>query len=431
MSESLLVGRELRTRPLGSMVSIDPESLPLGTKPSFEFHYFDISCAASGRLQMPDMSIAYAEAPSRARRIVKNGDVLMSTVRPNLKAFAYCNLPEGSYVASTGFAVLRAIEGNDARYILYSILSDDVARQIDCYVVGSNYPAINSSDVKRLQMPDWEPPQQRRIAEILSTLDEAIEQTEALIAKYQKIKAGLMHDLFTRGVTPDGHLRPTRTQAPHLYKDSPLGWVPKEWEVKSCSEICAKITVGIVIRPAQYYVSEGIPAFRSANVREAGIDPSDLVFISPRANILLAKSQLQTGDVISVRTGYPGTSAVVPTEFAGSNCIDLLISRPSSSIRAEFLVNWINSSFGKDQVLRKQGGLAQQHFNVRELRDLLVVLPKMPEQNAIIERLASISLEIENEQTLVAKLRQQKHGLMQDLLTGRVRVKVAEAEEKL
>ena len=73
--------------------------------------------------------------------------------------------------------------------------------------------------------------QQRRIAEILSTVDEAIEQTEALIAKYQQIKAGLMHDLFTRGVTPDGHLRPTRTQAPHLYKESPLGWIPKEWEV--------------------------------------------------------------------------------------------------------------------------------------------------------------------------------------------------------
>ncbi len=63
--------------------------------------------------------------------------------------------------------------------------------------------------------------QQRRIAEILSTVDEAIEQTEALIAKYQQIKAGLMHDLFTRGVTPDGHLRPTRTQAPHLLQRIP------------------------------------------------------------------------------------------------------------------------------------------------------------------------------------------------------------------
>lgn len=128
MSEPLLHGCEVGTRPLGSMVSIDPESLPLGTNPRFEFHYIDISCATNGRLQVPSTSTSYAQAPSRARRIIKNGDVLMSTVRPNLKAFAYCNMPKGNYVASTGFAVLRAIEGNDPQYILYSILSDDVAR---------------------------------------------------------------------------------------------------------------------------------------------------------------------------------------------------------------------------------------------------------------------------------------------------------------
>ena len=71
---------------------------------------------------------------------------------------------------------------------------------------------------------------QQRIAEILTTVDEAIEQTEALIAKTQQIKAGLMHDLFTRGVTPDGQLRPPRSEAPQLYKESPLGWIPKEWD---------------------------------------------------------------------------------------------------------------------------------------------------------------------------------------------------------
>ncbi len=330
---------------------------------------------------------------------------------------------EPFWPADTTYAVLPKPKV-DAKWLYYSLAAFDLTKLNEA----TGVPSINRDWLYRIKLGSDEFDGQRRIAEILSTMDEAIEQTEALIVKYQQIKAGLMHDLFTRGVTPDGHLRPTRGQAPHLYKESPLGWIPKEWEVKSCSEICEKITVGIVIRPAQYYVSEGIPAFRSANVRESGIDPSDLAFISPQANILLAKSQLQAGDVISVRTGYPGTSAVVPTEFAGANCVDLLISRPSSSIRAEFLVNWINSSFGKDQVLRKQGGLAQQHFNVGELRDLLVVLPKMPEQNAIIERLAAISMEIENEQTLVAKLHQQKRGLMHDLLTGRVRVKVAEAE---
>lgn len=112
------------------------------------------------------------------------------------------------------------------------------------------------------------PAQQERIAEILSTVDDAIEQTEALIAKTQQIKAGLTHDLFTRGVTTDGKLRPPREEAPQFYKKSPLGWIPKEWDARPCSDITDMITVGIVIRPTQYYVKEGVPAFRSANISE-------------------------------------------------------------------------------------------------------------------------------------------------------------------
>lgn len=269
-------------------------------------------------------------------------------------------------------------------------------------------------------------PQQRHIVEILSTLDDAIEESEALIAKHQQIKAGLMHDLFTRGVTPDGHLRPIREQAPGLYKESSLGWIPKEWDCRPCSQICERITVGIVIRPTQYYVEHGVPAFRSANVREAGIDASDFVFISKEANDLLAKSQVRAGDILTVRTGYPGTSAVVPNEFSGANAIDILLSRPTLEVNSFFLCYWINSSFGKGHVLKTQGGLAQQHFNVGELRDLPVALPKLDEQRAITERLDSLSQHIRDEELALVKWVKMKHGLMHDLLTGRVRVPMTE-----
>ena len=260
-------------------------------------------------------------------------------------------------------------------------------------------------------------PQQRRIAEILGTVDETIEATEALIEKQQQVKAGLMHDLFTRGLTPDGNIRPPPSAAPALYHQTPLGLLPKEWRQLKCSEVCEKNTVGIVVRPTQYYVSEGVPAFRSANVREEGIDPSDLVFISKEANDLLCKSQVRAGDVISVRTGYPGTTAVVPAEFEGANCIDILISRPSQLLLPHFMAAWINSSFGKDQVLRKQGGLAQQHFNVGDLRELKFVVPELGEQKAIIDRLSALNATLAAETARLAKLRQQKQGLMQALLT--------------
>ena len=85
--------------------------------------------------------------------------------------------------------------------------------------------------------------EQRKIARILTTLDNLIEKTEALIAKYQAIKQGMMHDLFTRGVDAHGHLRPPQAEAPDLYKQSELGWIPKEWEVHPCGSLCSGIVV--------------------------------------------------------------------------------------------------------------------------------------------------------------------------------------------
>ncbi len=326
-----------------------------------------------------------------------------------------------------GFKSLVPINGTDGEFLYYQMLRSKERYQ--SLGIGSTFLEVNKRDTERFEVLVAPSKEQPRIAEILTTVDEAIEQTEALIAKTQQIKAGLMHDLFTRGVTPDGHLRPPRAEAPKLYKESPLGWIPKEWEVRPCSKVSELITVGIVIRPAQYYVAEGVPAFRSANIREDGLDSSDLVFISPRSNALLSKSQVRAGDVLSVRTGYPGTSAVVPPAYAGANCIDILITRPSQGLRSGFLSAWINSSFGKEQVLRKQGGLAQQHFNVGELRDLLVAVPGVPEQDEILARQSAVNDRLAEEGALARKYQSLKAGLMHDLLTGRVRVPVADTQK--
>jgi type I restriction enzyme S subunit len=431
MSEPLLVDRELMTRPLGSMVSIDPESLPLGTNPSFEFHYFDISCTANGRLQMPDTSITYAEAPSRARRIVKNGDVLMSTVRPNLKAFAYCNLSEGSYVASTGFAVLRAIEGNDPRYTLYSILSDDVARQIDSYVVGSNYPAINSSDVKRLRIPDWKPPHQRRIAEILSTVDEAIEQTEALIAKYQQIKAGLMHDLFTRGVTPDGHLRPTRAQAHHLYKESPLGWIPKEWEVGELRRWLTYLSYGFTNPMPESDEGPYMVTAADINADRIQYDTCRRTTRDAFDRLLTQKSRPKVGDVLLTKDGTLGRIALVDRLDV---CINqsVAVLRPADTRHSQFIASMLSAPMWQQKMLSDAGGSTIKHIYITVVSKMLVAWPSRSEElEAISARIESCTAMIECEEDNLEKLRQQKHGLMQDLLTGRVRVKVGEAEEKI
>jgi type I restriction enzyme, S subunit len=206
------------------------------------------------------------------------------------------------------------------------------------------------------------------------------------------------------------------------YKQTEVGVIPEEWEVEPCRRVSKVITVGIVVKPTQYYQKHGVPALRSANIRENRIDKSDLIFISEEANIQQAKSQVKAGDVVTVRTGYPGTSAVVPPDMSGSNCIDILITRPSERLDSTFLSAWINSPRGKDQVLRSQNGLAQQHFNVGDLRELFVAIPPLPEQRAIAETLRDVDGLLGGLERLIAKKRDLKQAAMQQLLTGKKRL---------
>ena len=269
-----------------------------------------------------------------------------------------------------------------------------------------------------ISLPDK--PVQDQIATILSTIDKAIEQTEAIIAKQQRIKTGLMQDFLTRGIDEHGNIRSEQT---HQFKDSPLGRIPVEWECEPCSAICKNIVVGIVIRPAQYYRPSGIPVLRSANITDSGIDLSDIVYMSEADNVTLAKSCLRQGDLVTVRTGYPGTTAVIPPELDDSNCVDIIISRPNlTRIRPNYLAIWINSDFGKKQVLEGQGGLAQQHFNVGELRKLIVKVPSIEEQSKIEDVLLLQEELITRQKRVLNNSIRLKTGLMQDLLTGKVRV---------
>jgi type I restriction enzyme S subunit len=324
--------------------------------------------------------------------------------------------------ATTNQAVLAIpprSHDTDSRW-LYWTLQHHASRLL-ASIQGSGQPNLSKTLIDQLDVGYPTLPEQRRIAEILDTADEAIRQTERVIAKLKAVKAGLLHDLLTRGLDEHSRLRDPVAH-PEQFKDSPLGRIPGEWEVMRCESVCNEIVVGIVIRPAQYYVATGVPALRSKNVHEDGPILDDLVHISEQSNRLLAKSMLRHGDVITVRSGYPGTSCVVPQELDGANSIDLIISRPRPSIMSEYLATWINSDFGKGQILRLQGGLAQQHFNVGEMQKLLIALPSLEEQQRITSVLDAHSARICAEQAALCKLRQVKRGLMDDLLTGRVRV---------
>jgi type I restriction enzyme S subunit len=377
----------------------------------------DITASTTNYLSDTADSLSRLGLLSSSAKMLPSGAILF-TSRASVGLVKMAAMP---VCTNQGFKSLVPGRNVDGPFLFYQV--ERLRGQFQRYAAGSTFPEINKGDTGRVQIPHpVSRDEQRRIASVLELVDAAIESTSDLIAKHQQIKAGLMHDLFTRGVLPNGQLRLPRSEAPEQYQRTVLGWIPKDWSLHRCADLCTRICVGIVIQPTQYYVEDGIPALRSANVREEGIDPSNLVYISASANRQLLKSQLKAGDIVSVRTGYPGTSAVVPQELEGANCIDILISTPGERVGSKFLCDWINSSFGKEQVLRQQGGMAQQHFNVGEMRDLLVALPSLDEQDRISARLSAVTRTLAVERARAEKYRAQKAGLMQDLLTGRISV---------
>ena len=311
-------------------------------------------------------------------------------------------------------------DNTDLKYLYYFLLNK-------LYYINSNY--FLGSGLKHLQKKDLKnhslvlpksTTEQKKIAEILSKVDTAIEQTQSLIAKYQRIKTGLMQDLLTKGIDENGNIRSEET---HEFKDSELGRIPVEWDYVATDTMCIENVVGIVIKPTQYYAETGVPMLRSFNVKAGKIEMRNLVFMKPEDNDRLIKSKLKLNDVVSVRTGYPGTSAIITEDIAGCNCIDLVISRVKEKIlNPNFLVLWLNSELARIQILNHQSGIAQQHFNVGNMKELLIFKIEIEEQNEILKYMSSTSNVIVDYEKQLLKLTSIKTALMQDLLSGKKRV---------
>jgi type I restriction enzyme S subunit len=179
------------------VVDTDPENLDSDTRPDFRFNYIALEDVDRGFLRSHSEQF-FATAPSRARRKLRPNDVLVSTVRPNLQSHLHFKGEAGSWVCSTGFCVVRCREGvTHPGYVFFHLFAGWVNRQIDTLLTGSNYPAINSGDVRALQIPLPPLPEQTAIAEVLSDMDAEIAALEQRRAKTCHLKQGMMQELLT------------------------------------------------------------------------------------------------------------------------------------------------------------------------------------------------------------------------------------------
>jgi type I restriction enzyme, S subunit len=264
--------------------------------------------------------------------------------------------------------------------------------------------------------------EQQSIANILSKTDQAIANTEALIAKYTKIKTGLMQDLLTKGIDENGNVR---TELTHEFKDSPLGRIPKEWEVKKLDECINKnttITYGIV--QTFEHIVDGVPVLRTIDLKENGINSvENLLRTKKSISDKYRRTLLLENDIVCNVRASVGDFNIVSAEYVNCNTTrGVARISPSGVVVNKYLVWFLKSHKNEKQMELLIKGTTFIDINIGDLRKICVLLPSKTEQELIADKLDKIQSSFHIYQTELSKLQSIKTGLMQDLLSGKVRV---------
>ena len=395
---------EWETKRLQDISDINPQNFSSNTNPDYKFNYISLEQVDSGRL------LGYSEevfrtAPSRAQRALQNGDVLMSTVRPNLMAhlFFYGQVPNA--VCSTGFAVLRAKHDSSVPYFLFSqLFSESVNNQIDKILSGSNYPAINSRDVKLIEIPC--PPhvsEQRAIAEVLSDVDGLLNALDALIAKKRAIKQATMQQLLTgktrlpgfsgaweRGILADFGVFQSGNGFPLSFQGHQSG----DYPFFKVSDLSGEGNQ-LFMNRANHYISENVRRKLGAIRFELG----SIVFAKIGAAIFLERKRLLSQE-----------------SCLDNNMMAFTLTNDFSCPRFFYYI-FLHIELGKLVSTTALPALSGRHIGA-----VSILIPPIAEQQAIASILSDMDAEITALEQRRDKTRAIKQGMMQQLLTGKVRL---------
>ncbi|MBB2811634.1 UNVERIFIED_ORG: type I restriction enzyme S subunit [Rhizobium esperanzae] len=362
--------------------------------------------------------------------MLRSGDVILTKDGTIGRVARVDELPGDATINGT-MMLVRPLRRLDYRYLYHVLSGRSFQKLIEDKVSGSSIPHIFQRDMVELELDLPPIDHQFKIAEILDTLDEAIRGTEAVVAKLKSTKQGLLHDLLSRGIDVSGNLRPRYLDAPHLYKETPLGWLPIEWDVLEIQDLLAAVDPAMRSGPfgsallKEELVSQGIPFLGIDNVHVERFDRDYKRFVTPEKFFDLRRYAVRPDDLMITIMGTVGRCCLVPKDIgdALSSKHTWAISLDSdkySPYLAMLQVNysdWVLRHFSKDQ----QGG-TMSAIRSDTIRSTRLPVPPREEQTAIESIILELSERLEEEESILAKYRLQKSGLMNDLLTGRVSV---------
>jgi type I restriction enzyme S subunit len=346
---------------------------------------------------------------------------LIVTTRATIGNVAVAGMP---MCTNQGFK--NVVLGGRADVNFYYHLLKFISREFIRLASGTTFLEISARDFSSVVVPVPPLSEQRRIAEILDAADDAIRQTERVIAKLKAVEAGLLHDLLTRGLDEHGHLRDPQAH-PEQFKDSPLGRIPREWGVSTIGDIAIHVGSGATPRGGnEVYKTEGVVFIRSQNVTFEGLLLDDVVYIDDDTHRTMGRSEVFPHDVLLNITGASiGRCCPLPKGLGVAN-----VNQHVCAIRlpepthegATFLSSVLASEIGQHQIHQLNAGGNRQGLNYEQLRSFIIPWPPPSERAGITRALDTHDSRIRAEEATLANLCQVKRGLMHDLLTGKVRV---------
>jgi len=360
-----------------------------------------------------------------------------------LSASGACLLPPGSLMVTTratlgarainavamttnqGFRSVVFKKGESVDF--YFHLLEKVKPELTRRASGTTFLEIPGSEFARIELPSPPIDEKRAIAAVLDTLDAAVRQAEAIIEKLKQVKQGLLHDLLTRGLDENGEMRPPQSEAPHLYKQSTLGWIPNDWRtarLNSCAAVASGVTVGRNVGGAG---TLEVPYLRVANVPDGYLDLDEIKTIRIFASEF-PRFKLEYGDVLMNEGGdFDKLGRGTMWEGQIEDCLHqnhvFRVRCDHEKLKSRYLTAYSSSQFGKRYFVhasKQTTNLAS--INSTQLKAFELRLPPLSEQEAVVLRIGLLDARVAAEQVQSDKWSAAKSGVMNDLLTGRVRV---------
>lgn len=305
-------------------------------------------------------------------------------------------------------------------YLLYSL--EKHLDYIHRITSGTTVKHLKKSDIENLIIPIPPIKEQEKIAEILSTVDEQIEQTEQLIEKTTELKKGLMQKLLTKGI---GHTE---------FKQTELGEIPVEWEVIQIKDLIERSQIlkhsdgnhGSLYPKANEFIAEGIPYISANSLKNGIVDLKMSKYLSVERASKFKKGVAINNDVLFAHNATVGPVGILKTKkdyVILSTSLTLFRCNPDY-IKPIYLSNYLSSPVFKKQYEKVMGQTTRNQVPITTQKELYAIIPSIQEQQKIAEILTSVDEDIEGYEEEKVKYEELKKGLMQQLLTGKTRVKV-------